>query len=144
MKDRFTMIAAVYLLFIREDKILMIRRFQTGYADGEYSLPAGHVEDNESLTDSLIREAQEEVGILLESKDIRLAQVMHRKSNDIRLDFFFVTNKEGVTPKNMEPHKADDMQWYPLSALPTNTVPYVRVVIEKYQKNIFYSEFGWE
>lgn len=138
------MIAAVYLLFVRGGKILMIRRYQTGYADGEYSLPAGHVEDGETITECLIREAKEEVNIRLTSKDIILAHVMHRKSNDIRMDFFFVTRKRGLTPKNTEPHKADDMRWFPISRLPANTVPYIRAAIRKFEQKTFYSEFGWD
>ena len=138
------MIAAAYLMYIRAGKILMIRRYNTGYADGEYSLPAGHLEDGETLTECLIREAKEEANVTLKAKDITLAHVMHRKSNDIRMDFFFVANTSKSEPKNMEPDKSDDMQWFPLSALPANTVPYIRAAIRRYQKKIFYSEYGWD
>jgi ADP-ribose pyrophosphatase YjhB (NUDIX family) len=143
-KTRFKMIAAAYLLYVRRGKILMIRRFQTGYADGEYSLPAGHVEDGETLTECLIREAKEEVNVTVLAEDISLVHVMHRKSNDIRIDFFFLTHRSGTTPKNMEEHKADDMRWFRMNDLPKNTVPYLRKAIEFYRKNIFYSEFGWD
>ncbi|OGG14305.1 hypothetical protein A2875_01995 [Candidatus Gottesmanbacteria bacterium RIFCSPHIGHO2_01_FULL_46_14] len=49
-RDRFKMIASSYLLCIRDDMILLSRRHNTGYEDGNYSLPAGHVEDDELLT----------------------------------------------------------------------------------------------
>ena len=137
------MIASGYLILIRRGKILMLRRFNTGYSDGWYSLPAGHVDDGESLYQNMCREAHEEVGLQLAPKDISLVHVMHRKSNDIRMDFFFTTPKSGLRPKNTEPHKADDVAWFPLSKLPSNTVPYIRAAIEKYRKKIFYSEFGW-
>ena len=138
------MIAAAYLLFVQHGKLLMIRRFQTGYADGKYSLPAGHLEDGETLTHCLIREAKEEVNVTLTPKDIKLVHVMHRKSTDIRLDFFFLAHKSTTTPKNMEPHKADDMRWFPLVALPENTVPYIHDVIKICQRGVYYSEFGWD
>lgn len=137
------MIASGYLLLIRGGKILLSRRFQTGYEDGKYSVPAGHVEDNESLLHSTCREIREETGLILTPKDLKLIHVMHRKSNDIRMDFFFTTNKKGLVPQNMEPHKSDDLSWFPLNKLPLNTIPYIRAAIENYRRKVFYSEFGW-
>ncbi len=144
MKERFKMIASGYLLLVRNGKILLSRRFQTGYEDGKYSVPAGHVEDNEELKTATCREIKEEIGINLQPRDLTLVHVMHRKHFDIRMDFFFTTNKKGLTPKNMEPQKADDLQWFPLTKLPKNTIPYIRAAIDNYRKGIFYSEFGWK
>lgn len=138
------MIASGYLMLIRRGKILLSRRFQTGYEDGKYSLPAGHIENNETVTHGTCREIGEEIGIVLAPSNLQLVHVMHRKHFDIRMDFFFVTDKKGLKPKNIEPHKSDDMAWYPLTKLPSNTVPYIRAAIDNYRKNIFYSEFGWE
>ncbi|MCX6794118.1 MAG: NUDIX domain-containing protein [Candidatus Gottesmanbacteria bacterium] len=144
MKERFKMIASGYLLLIRGGKILLSRRFQTGYEDGKYSLPAGHIEKNETLTNGTCREICEETGIDLKPSDLRLVHVMHRKHIDIRMDFFFTTNKTGLNPKNLEPHKSDDVAWFSMNKLPDNTIPYIRAAVENYRKNIFYSEFGWE
>ncbi len=138
------MIVSGYLFLIRSGKILLLRRFHTGYQDGKYSVPAGHVEDNESLLNSTCREIQEEAGLRLRPKDLKIVHVMHRKEIDIRMDFFFTTDTKGLSPKNMEPHKADDLRWFPLNKLPKNTIPYIRVAIRNYQKKIFYSEFEWE
>lgn len=143
MNTRFKMIASGYLFLIRGGKILLIRRFHTGYGDGNYSVPAGHVEDNESLTNSTCREIREETGVVLTPADLTLVHVMHRKEDDIRMDFFFTTDRKGLLPKNMEPHKADDMHWFPLTKLPANTLPYIRAAISMYRKGIVYSEFGW-
>jgi ADP-ribose pyrophosphatase YjhB (NUDIX family) len=142
-QERFKMIASGYLMLIRDGKILLSRRFQTGYEDGKYSLPAGHIEEGETLTAGTCREIREEIGITLKPSDLQLVHVMHRKQNDIRMDFFFTTDKKGLVPKNMEPHRSDDLSWFPLNKLPTNTIPYIRAAIENYRKNIFYSEFGW-
>lgn len=134
------MIASSYVFLIKDGKILLSRRFQTGYEDGNYSLPAGHVEDGETLTGCLIREAKEEIGIDIDKKDISLVYVMHRKETDIRVDFFFTTTKWIGTPTNCEPKKCDDLSWFALNALPKNTVPYIRAAIEGWIKGEIYQE----
>lgn len=138
------MIASGYLMLIRGQKILLSRRAHTGYEDGKYSLPAGHIEEGETLTDGTCREIKEEIGISLKPKDLQLVHVMHRKHIDIRMDFFFTTKKKGLKPKNHEPGKSDDLRWFPLNKLPSNTIPYIRAAVTSYQKKIFNSEFGWE
>ena len=46
--ERFKVITAVHLILIENNKILLQRRYNTGYEDGNYSVVAGHVEENES------------------------------------------------------------------------------------------------
>lgn len=140
--SRFTMIASSYLILVRNGNILLLRRKNTGYEDGKYSLPAGHVEDNESLTKAASREVFEEIGIRIKPTDFTLVHVMHRKEKDIRMDFFF-TAETSQEPVNKEPHRCNDLRWFPLKKLPFNTVPYIRHAIECYQENIVYSEIGW-
>lgn len=74
---------------MKDKKVLLLRRFNTGYQDGNYSFPAGHVDEGESVADTLVREAKEEIGVGIKKKDINLAHVMHRKGtsqSDERLD----------------------------------------------------------
>lgn len=147
MKDRLTVIPASYLMLVREDEILMMRRFQTGYEDGKYSLPAGHVEAGETFTETVIRESKEEIGVTLRPEDISVAHVMHRKSAgeaNERIDVFFIARTWAGEPENLEPNKCDHIQWFSHSDLPLKTLPYIRHVIECWQKGIFYSEFGWK
>jgi ADP-ribose pyrophosphatase YjhB (NUDIX family) len=142
--DRFKMIASVYAFFIKDDKILLLRRYNTGYADGMYGLPSGHVEDNETIADGMCREIKEEVGLDIDKKNISLVHIMHRKEADIRVDFFFVINSWKGNPMNAEPQKCDDLAWFSLTELPQNIVPYVQEAIEHYQNKLLYSERGWE
>lgn len=142
--ERFKMIASSYLILVVDGKILLSRRFNTGYQDGKYSLPAGHIEDSESLTQGAAREIFEEIGVKIVPQAFKLVHVMHRRETDIRMDFFFTADIGDQKPVNKEPEKCDDLQWFPLSNLPANTIPYIRHAIECYQKKIFYSEFGWE
>lgn len=143
MSMRHRQIVAVHLFFIKNNQILLARRFQTGYEDGKYSVPAGHVDPGETVISAAIREAKEEVGVQFSPEECTFCQVMHRRSDDERIDFFFtVTNWQGE-PKICEPDKCDDIQWFPLEDLPTNIIPYVRQAVEKYLVEEPYTEFGW-
>ncbi|MBI3190578.1 NUDIX domain-containing protein [archaeon] len=144
MKERFKVVPSSYLILIKDNKILLLRRFNTDFEDGKYGLVAGHVEDNETFRQALAREAFEESGIRINTSDMDIVHVMHRKGpSDIGVDVFITPQKIDGTPRNTEPHKCDDIGWFDLDNLPGNTIPYIRQAIENIQKNILYSEYGW-
>lgn len=148
-KERFKITPASYLVLEKDGKILLLRRFNTGYEDGKYSLVAGHLDGQETFRQAMAREAQEEAGISVNADDLQVIHVMHRLSNykDVgiheRVDVFIKADIWKGEPRNMEPHKCDDLSWFPLDALPENTIPYVRQALECIQKGVTYSEFGW-
>jgi 8-oxo-dGTP diphosphatase len=148
-QKRFKIVPASYLILIKSNKILMLRRFNTGYQDGNYALVAGHLNGNESFQNAIIRESKEEANIILQPKDLSVAHVMNRYDlqNDLELrekvDVFFVAKKWQGEIKNMEPNKCDDLSWFPIDKLPANTIPYIKKVISNVRKKIFYSEFGY-
>jgi len=86
--ERFTLKVAVYVILVKEDKILLSRRFNTGWQDGNYGLPSGHLESNEMVVEAVLRETAEEIGIKLKQEDVKFVHTMHRTSNYI--DLFFV------------------------------------------------------
>ena len=143
-QDRFRAVVAVHVFFLRGESILLLRRANTGYEDGKYSVPAGHLDGGESVTAAAIRESLEEVGVTLEPGGIEHALVMHRRAEAERIDFFVsVANWTGY-PSNCEPEKCDELLWAPMDGLPTNVVPYVRRAIEAFQLGQRYVEFGWD
>lgn len=141
--ERVKLATAAYVLLIRENRILMLRRYQTGYEDGCYSLPAGHIDGGEPVSTAAIREANEECGVSILPGDLQPAVAMHRRSGEERIDFFFVATRWTGEPWNREPDKCDDLSWHDLDSLPANTIPYVRRAIEDYRAGIWYSEYGW-
>lgn len=140
---RATFPVTVHLFFIREDKVLLSRRFNTGYADGQYSVPAGHLDGGETVRDAAAREAREETGVRIEAGDIHFSSVMHRIEGDERVDFFVQVLKWNGEPFNAEPDKCDDLCWVDLNALPEDTIPYVRRAIANHLNGVPFDEFGW-
>jgi 8-oxo-dGTP diphosphatase len=134
----------IHLFFFRGDKILLVRRFQTGYMDGHYSVPAGHLEGDETIRMAGVREAREEIGVRIDPQDMFFAGVFHRHSDDERVDFFFQVQKWDGEPVNAEPGKCDDLCWSGIDDLPGNTVPYVRQAINNLRSGILFQEFGWK
>lgn|SRR5512140_1188558 len=143
MPERARFPATVHLLFFRGGQVLLLRRFQTGYRDGEYSVPAGHLDGNETVRAAACREAAEEVGVLIHPDDLAFSSVMHRNEGDERVDFFVEVRAWQGEPFNNEPHKCDELRWADPLALPENTIPYVRRAIENHRLGVHFDEFGW-
>lgn len=133
----------VHLFFFRANQILLARRYHTSYADGQYSVPAGHLNGGESVRAAAAREALEEVGVRFKPQDVSFAGVMHRLEGDERVDFFVHVHTWRGEPANTEPEKCDDLRWVDLQALPENMVPYVRRALQDYMEGIHFDEFGW-
>ena len=141
--ERFKFIVAVYLLLIKDNQILLSRRLNTGFEDGNYGLVSGHLEGSESVFKGIIREAKEEANLDLKREDLELAHVLHRISSldgSERIDFFLKCEKWDGEIKNMEEDKCDDLSWFDLDKLPENTIGYVRDVIENYKDGDFFTD----
>ncbi len=144
MPPRARFPATVHLFFFRDGRILLLRRFNTGYRDGEYSVPAGHLDGNETVRRAAMREAAEEVAVEIRPEDIRFSSVMHRNEGDERVDFFVQVDSWQGEPSNNEPDKCDELRWVDIDSLPQNTIPYVRRAIQNHRNGVRFEEFGWQ
>jgi 8-oxo-dGTP pyrophosphatase MutT (NUDIX family) len=143
-KEKFKLCSAVYLLPIKDGKVLLSRRFNTGWMDGKYSLIAGHLDGNETVFEAMVREALEEANLKIDKKDLIPATVIHRKSDVEYIDFFFVVNKWKGEPIINEPDKCDDMSWFSIDNLPDNLLPFIKDAIENYENKVAFFESGWD
>jgi 8-oxo-dGTP pyrophosphatase MutT (NUDIX family) len=141
---RFTAKVAVHLFLMRGHEVLLLRRFNTGYEDGNYSVVAGHLDGGEEVRDAMIREAREEAAIEIAPADMQVVGVMHRRSNDERIDFFLTASRWQGEIVNREPEKCDQLAWFDLDRLPANVIPYVRQALTNFRAGTWYDSFGWE
>jgi 8-oxo-dGTP diphosphatase len=115
----------VHVLLERGGRVLMMRRAGTGFFDGLFSLPGGHVEADESLAQAAVRELAEELGVRVAPDALQMMGVVHRRSDTNRIDFFMRAAAWAGEPQICEPHKCDRLEWAAPAALPRETVPYV-------------------
>jgi 8-oxo-dGTP pyrophosphatase MutT (NUDIX family) len=143
-KERFKLIPAVHLVLISGDQVLLSLRENTGYEDGNYSVVAGHLDGGEEVIEAAIREAREEAGIELATKDVDVIGLMHRNSDQERVDFFVSASRWSGSIANCEPEKCGGLEWFPLHDLPQNMVQYVRVALEKFRDRQWFCSYGWD
>lgn len=140
-KERFRAIPAVYLSLIKDNKVLLLLRKNTGFEDGNYGLVSGHLEPDETIMQAMAREAKEESGIEIDLADLELQHVLNRQeSGNERIDFFFSAKKWNGEITNTEPHKCDGLEWFDLDKLPNNIVDYINQVLEDIKDKKIYRE----
>lgn len=126
----------VHLILRRGDEVLLARRANTGYGDGLFNLPSGHVEPGEDVRTALIREAHEEIGLMLTPEDITAELVLQHRGpgEDPRIGWFFeAAYGTGGEPFNAEPDKCTELSWHPATALPDDMVAYCRAALEAWR-----------
>lgn len=144
MPEKHTPNCASYLILENDDQVLLMKRQNTGFRDGMYSLVAGHVDEGENFRQAMVREAEEEIGVEIEMNDLETASIMHRKSEgEVYVDIFFkIDNWEG-DPTNEEPEKCAEIRWVQKDNLPEKTIDYVGEVIDEMDDGLEYQEVGW-
>lgn len=142
---RMTFPVAVHLFLMKDNKILLLKRFNTGYEDGNYSVIAGHIDGGEDVYTAMIREAKEEADIDISTENLDIVQVMHRKKmSEERIDYFFKCVEWSGKVEIMEPDKCDELKWIEIDNLPNNTIDYIQAAIKNYKENILFSVYGWK
>ena len=91
MSERVKFNASVSFILEKDNKFLLFYRTDGYFKDGWWVLPAGHIEENETATQTVIREAKEELGISVEPKDVVFAHLVHNLvGENKRMDFYFL------------------------------------------------------
>lgn len=146
---RFKLKVGVFLFLVQDRQILLLRRHKTGIDDGRYVVPMGAIEGGETVTSAIIREAAEEANVILKPENLHMCHLMHRfhpmpqELSFEQMDVFFrAETYEGII-QNLEPHKCDELNFYPLNNIPEKTAPFIRHAINCMESGEQFSEFGW-
>ena len=147
MEERYQSMIVADLLLKRKNsdgkiEILLALRKNTGYNDGEYELPGGHVDSGEDLIDAMIREAKEELNMILHRENLKIEHILHHYKGN-RMKFVISSEKYDGELKIGEPDKCEKLEWFCLDELPENMDKKARKVLTEIEKGIFYdnSEF---
>lgn len=136
----------VHLLLVREGRILLSkRRDPSPVYDGRWHLPSGKLDADESVLTAAVREAHEEIGVVIDPADLRQVHVLHVQNcgPEPRLGLFFEVLRWLGEPTNMEPAKCAGLSWFPLGDLPNDTIEYPAAGIRGYLEGRPFSLLGW-
>ncbi|GAA3136894.1 8-oxo-dGTP pyrophosphatase MutT (NUDIX family) [Kribbella aluminosa] len=146
MNQRYRSIVDVYVLMRRPDgQVLLLERANTGYADHQLCPPSGHLEEFESVVDGAIREANEEVGVIIDPSDLQFVHVVHHRAPGCegRVGLFFLTEKWAGQPWNREPHMCAGLFWIDPTQPPSTTVAYTAAALQQITLGRPFSLDGW-
>lgn len=124
----FIGVSAFALIFNDKDQVLLVNHKPTekksaDFAD-RFSMPGGTVEFGETFVDALRREVKEELDL-----DIFDEQLINH--NDyIKIDKHWIalnfTAKTNSVPKNLEPEKISQIEFFDIDKVPENISEYTR------------------
>jgi len=143
MEERYKCAIVVDLMLKRLNKengnqeILLMLRKNTGYNDGMYELPGGHVDEGEDLINAMIREAEEELKIKLRYEDLKIEHLLHNYKGD-RLKFIISTERYEGIPQIGESEKCERIEWFDINNLPQNIDKRASKVLQEIKNGIKY------
>src|SRR5579862_3234397 len=131
---RRRVVVDVILLLMRNGRVLLRERANTGYGDGAYEPPSGQLADRETIVETAIRIASA-AGIVIDAENVSLAHVMHDVSGSGRIAFFLSVS--GWVDQPTSP----DVRWFPVGDLPTNMLDRARVALRNYADGMRFSTY---
>lgn len=141
VKRRFSTILTARLLLEYREHLLFLQ--QTPRNGGGFTLPGGKIEGEEFAKEALIREAFEEVGVVISSKTLRLVHVTHRKIEGVvEIIFFFHCCQEwSGEPMVKELDKFQNAVWLPMDESPAKLTSVLTHALESWKEGKLFSQF---
>jgi ADP-ribose pyrophosphatase YjhB (NUDIX family) len=133
--QRRRVVVDVILLLVRNGRILLRERANTGYGDGAYEPPTGQLADRETIVETAVRVASAEAGVMISAGNVSLAHVMQDVSGSGRIAFFLTVS--GWAGECISP----DVRWFDLDQLPTNMLDRSRVALRNYADGMRFSTY---
>ncbi|WP_412026596.1 NUDIX domain-containing protein [Deinococcus yunweiensis] len=109
-------------------RVLLGRRANTSYGEGEWGLPGGRVEAGETLAAAAIREAHEEVGVTVDAASVTpLGLCRYDHDGAQGADVFFLARAWAGEPSPLD--KTSEIGWFLPDALPPDALWWVDGVL---------------
>jgi 8-oxo-dGTP diphosphatase len=131
---RRRVVVDVILLLMRNGRILLRERANTGYGDGAYEPPSGELAGRETIVETAIRVARK-AGIVISAENVSFAHVMHDVSGTGRIGFYLSVSGWAGEPTS------PDARWFPVGDLPTNMLDRVRVALRNHAGGMRFSTY---
>lgn len=146
MTDRHLIRTSTNVLCVKDGKVLLSRRQNTGWADGKLTIPGGHVEAGETPRQAAVRELEEELGLKISEEDLQFYCVAQRNSDQAEyVAYEFQINlKPEQTPKNTEPELCSELVWAEVDNLPEDLIKdFSDIITQGYIQSVTYLELGF-
>ena len=138
LEERHSFKVAAFVLLLRNNETFLLRRSNTGWADGMWTIPSGHVEKGESVIEAAIKEANEEAGVVIKPEDLTFVHA--HAVEDAYINFYFTATKWEGEAYLAEPLKCSEVAWVSLDTIPNDTIMQVRSLIKNLPEGKYFSE----
>ena len=121
-RDGFPVV--VHILLMRDSRLFLLRRAHTGFMDGYYGLPGGHLRRGESVSEAAARECREETGAVPQDLEPRCV-LPYISGSHQGLNFVFESHRFEGEPRVNEPELFDGCCWAGRDDLPARVTPWL-------------------
>ena len=128
------------MLVIQGSKILLAKR-KGSHGEGMWGSAGGHVEFGEKPSETVVREAKEELGIELTNvKFLCCTDAYMKDTHYIDIGFSAEISKGNPEIQPDETGKIEEVKWFDLSDLPEPMFPPVKIYLEAFKTGKAYFE----
>ncbi len=144
-RDTFPLV--VHVLLLRERggvrELFLLRRAGTGFMDGHYVPPGGHLQAGESMSDAARRECAEETGVA-PARVRPVCMLPYRSGRHQGVNLVFEGLEPSGDPGIGEPEHSDAAGWFPVAGLPPRSAPWLADALELDARGQWFRELHWE
>lgn len=128
-----------FIIKNKKGEILLVKRKST-LGSGTWGLCGGHLKKFETFEEASIRESFEELGIVVDIKDVEVISFAESSINVRYLQIGVLIKKYKGTPIIKELNKVSEIGWFSKNNLPDNLFFGTKPQIMLYFKNKFYDK----
>lgn len=119
------------LIYNNKNEVLLMKRSPSIAYGNMYCLPGGHLENNETIVEGMIRELKEEIGVVFNENELELVKVINRTiKDDNYIDFIFKGYLKDRRVFNLEKEKCTRIIYRKIDKMPDNAIPVLKMAAQ--------------